>query len=94
MQKDRFSTEQNHPEYPIQKKGQSGGIECPKRGPVSLRKTDRLHDLPTTTFGSLEPMIQYWITIYLFSVTLRDDNVQQFDTRWDEVLLYVKGSIR
>ena len=23
----------------------------------------------------------------LFSVTLRDDNVQEFDTRWDEVLL-------
>ena len=23
----------------------------------------------------------------LFSVILRDDNVQEFDTRWDEVLL-------
>ena len=23
----------------------------------------------------------------LFSVTVRDDNVQEFDTRWDEVLL-------
>ena len=23
----------------------------------------------------------------LFSVTLRDDNVQEFDTRWDEILL-------
>ena len=23
----------------------------------------------------------------LFSVTLHDDNVQEFDTRWDEVLL-------
>ena len=23
----------------------------------------------------------------LFSVTLRDGNVQEFDTRWDEVLL-------
>ena len=23
----------------------------------------------------------------LFSITLRDDNVQKFDTRWDEVLL-------
>ena len=22
-----------------------------------------------------------------FSVTLRDDNIQEFDTRWDEVLL-------
>ena len=23
----------------------------------------------------------------LFSITLRNDNVQEFDTRWDEVLL-------
>ena len=23
----------------------------------------------------------------LFSITLRDDNIQEFDTRWDEVLL-------
>ena len=23
----------------------------------------------------------------LFSITLRDDNVQDFDTRWDEILL-------
>ena len=23
----------------------------------------------------------------MFSVTLRDDNIQEFDTRWDEVLL-------
>ena len=31
----------------------------------------------------------------LFSVTLRDDNVQEFDTRWDEVLLSMsKNSIR
>ena len=28
-----------------------------------------------------------------FSVTLRDDNVQEFDTRWDEVLLSVKDTI-
>ena len=31
-------------------------------------------------------MIQYWIMLNLFSVTLRDDNIQEFDTRWDEVL--------
>ena len=31
----------------------------------------------------------------LFSITLRDDNVQEFDTRWDEVcIIYVKSSIR
>ena len=30
----------------------------------------------------------------LFSVTLHDDNIQEFDTRWDEVLLSVKNTIR
>ena len=29
----------------FKKKGQSGGAESPERGPVSARKTDRLHDL-------------------------------------------------
>ena len=32
-------------------------------------------------------MIPCWITPILFPVTLRDDNVQEFDTRWDEVPL-------
>ena len=32
-------------------------------------------------------MIQYWIMLFfLFSVTLHTGNVQEFDTRWDEVL--------
>ena len=30
----------------------------------------------------------------IFSVMLHDDNIQEFDTRWDEVLLsHVKDSI-
>ena len=37
--------EQDHPEYPSQEEGQSRGTEGPERGPVSSRKTDRLHDL-------------------------------------------------
>ena len=40
-----FSTEQNHPEYPLQEKGQSGGNESSKRRPLPPRKTDRLPDL-------------------------------------------------
>ena len=36
---------QNHPEYPIQMKGQSGGTKSPKRRPFLSRKTDRLPDL-------------------------------------------------
>ena len=37
--------EQDHPEFPLQEEGQSRGTESPERGPVSARKTDRLHDL-------------------------------------------------
>ena len=29
-------------------------------------------------------MAQYWITL-ISSVTLHDDNVQEFESRWDEV---------
>ena len=32
-------------------------------------------------------MIQYADYADFFSVTLRDDNIQEFDTRWDELLL-------
>ena len=30
----------------------------------------------------------------VFSVCLYDDNIQEFDTRWDEVLLMSKNSVR
>ena len=42
---DCFSTEQNHPEYPLQEKGLSGGNENSQRRPIPSRKTDRLADL-------------------------------------------------
>ena len=34
-----------HPEFPFQKEGQPRGAETPKRGSVSERETNRLHDL-------------------------------------------------
>ena len=37
--------EQDHPEFLLQEKGQSGGTESSERGSVPSRKTDRLHDL-------------------------------------------------
>ena len=42
---DCFSTEQNHPQFSLQKKNQSGGTKSTKRGPFPSRKTDRLLDL-------------------------------------------------
>ena len=38
-------SEQDHPEIPLQEKGQSGGTESSERRSVHPRKTDRLHDL-------------------------------------------------
>ena len=31
-------------------------------------------------------MIQYWIML-IFSVSLREDNVQELETTWDEIML-------
>ena len=40
-----FCFEQDHPKFSHQEEGQSRGTESPERGPVSMRKTDRLRDL-------------------------------------------------
>ena len=42
---DCLCSEQDHPKFLLQEEGQSRGAESPERGPVSTRKTDRLHDL-------------------------------------------------
>ena len=42
---DCLCSEQDHPEFPVQEEGRSRGTESPERGPLSTRKTDRLHDL-------------------------------------------------
>ena len=39
------AVEQDHPKFPLQEEGQSGGRESSERGSVPSRKTDRLHDL-------------------------------------------------
>ena len=58
-----------------------------KRGPVSAGTTDCLHDprLLSRT-GAHDTVLEY---AELFSVALHDDNFQEFDTRWDEILLSV-----
>ena len=68
---------------PLQEEGQSRGTESPVRGSVSTRKTDRFHDYFRVT-GAHDTVLDY---ADLFSVTLHDDNIQEFDTRWYEVLL-------
>ena len=41
---DCLCSEQDHPKFPVQKEGQSGGAGCSERGPFPSRKTNRLHD--------------------------------------------------
>ena len=90
---DCFFFEQDHTEFPIQEEGQSRGTESSQRRPVSARKTDRfmIYDYFRVT-GAHDTVLDY---ADLFSVTLHDDNIQEFDTRWDDVLLSsVKNCIR
>ena len=80
-----FWLEKDHPKFSLQEEGQSRGTESPERGPVSTRKTDRRHDLRllSSDWRSWYSSRLRW---FIF-ITLRNDNVKGFDTRWDEVLL-------
>ena len=42
---DCFCSEEDHPEFTVQEESQPRGTESPERGSVSMRNTDRLHDL-------------------------------------------------
>ena len=80
---DCFCSEQDHPEFLIQE-GQSRGTEGPDGGPVSARRliAFMIYDYFRVT-SAHDTVLEY---ADLFSVTLHDDNIQEFDTRWDEVL--------
>ena len=82
---DCFCSEQDHPEFQIQEEGQPRGPESPKRGRFLRGRQIAflIYDHFRVT-GAHDTVLDY---ADLFSVTLRDDNVQEFDTRWYEVLL-------
>ena len=67
---------------PASRKGQSGGTESSERRLVPSRKTDRVHDLRL-----LPGYWCSWHSIGLCCFFLHDDDVQDFDTTWDEILL-------
>ena len=73
-------SEQDHPECLSSRKGQSEGAEYSERGSVPSRKTDRLHDLRLLH----DTVLDY---ADLFVITLHNDDVQEFDTRWADFLL-------
>ena len=69
----------------IKKKVSLQGTERPERGPVSARETNRLHDpRHFRVTGAHGAVLDYADS---FSVTLRNDDVQEFATRWDGILL-------
>ena len=78
---DCFGTEPNHPVYPLQEKGQSGGTKSPKKETVSFVE-DRSLTWSTSTSGSLEPMIlsrimptysQFFFEMMIFRNSIQND---------------------
>ena len=57
----------------------------PRRGPVFMRKTFMIYDYFRVT-GAYDTALD---CADLFSVTRHDDHIQEFDTKWDEVLLSI-----
>ena len=85
-----FSTEQNHPEYPLQEKGQSGGNERSKRRPLPPRKTDRLLDLRVLPGHWSQPTILSRILRTYLQLFFENDDIWEFDSKWDEILLQTR----
>ena len=65
------------------KKGQSGGTESSERGPVFSGRqiAYMIYDYFRVT-GAHDTVLDH---ADLFTITLRNDDVQEFDTRWDEI---------
>ena len=81
-----FCSEQNHPEFTIPEEGQSRGTESRKKEDRFLRGRQiafMIYNYHQVT-GAPDTVLDY---AHLFFVTLHDDNIQEFDARWDEVLL-------
>ena len=83
-----FSTEQNHPEYPLQEKGQSGGNESSQRRPFPSRK-DRWLTWSTNTSGSLVPtmpsrIMPTYLQLLFEKMVFRNSirNETKFYSRW------------
>ena len=75
-----FSSEQNHPEYPLQGKDQSGGNESSQRRPFPPRKTDCLPDLPTILSRIMPTCLQLFFEMMIFRNSIR--NGTKFYCRW------------
>ena len=79
-----FSTEHNYPEYPLQEQGQSGGNESSERRPLPPKRQIAylIYEYFRVT-GANDSVENY---ADLFTIALRNDDVQEFDLKWDENL--------
>ena len=81
-----FSTEQNHPQFSLQKKGQSGGTKKAQKEDRFLRGRQiayLIYEYIRVT-GADDSVENY---ADLFTIVLRNDDIQEFDSKWDEILL-------
>ena len=73
---------------PFQKENQSGGTKSPERGPLFLRRRQiayLIHEYfrVTGTHDSVENYTD------LFTIVLRNDDIQEFDSKWDgNIIVY------
>ena len=59
--------------------------KSPKRGPFPSRKTDRLPDLRVHRFAGANDSVENYAD--LFTIVLQNDDIQEFDSTWDGILL-------
>ena len=78
-------SEEDHPEFLLQEKGWSRGTEGSERGPFLRGRhiVYTIYDYFRVT-GAHCTVLDY---ADLFTIALRSDYVQEFDTWWDEILL-------
>ena len=69
----------------FRKKDQSGGNESSKRGSLSPKKTDRLPDREYFRVTTANDSVENYAD--LLTIVLRNDDIQEFDSKWDDILL-------
>ena len=83
---DRFSTEPKNPLYPVRKKGQSGGTKKPQKDDRFLRGRQIAYLIfEYFRVTGANDSVEYYAD--LFTTALRNDDIQEFDSKWDGILL-------
>ena len=69
----------------FKKENQSGGTKGPEAGPFPSRQTDCLLDLRYFRVTGIHDSVENYAD--LFTISLRNDDIQEFDSKWDGILL-------